>query len=120
MPDWLGQQLIKSDGTAQVIINHNLNGIYWIVEQVSGQTSKVSSAATIWITLNGNVVAPSAALTPLGMAGQAATAAGLPYVYLTSSDSLLINVQGGLSGDQLTVRAQYMEVLDTDPLVRGR
>lgn len=120
MPDFLGQAVVAADGTAVVTVNHNKNGIIWIMEQVSAQTGQVSSAATVFILLNGNVVAPSAALTPLGKLGQAATAAGIPFVYLNASDSITVNVQGAKVGDQLTVRAQYQEVLATDPLVRGR
>jgi hypothetical protein len=120
MSDWLGQSVVGANGTAVVIMNHNKNGLFWVVEQVSTQTSKVASSTTTWILLNGSVVAPSAALTPLGSQGQAATAAGLPYVYLAASDSLYINVQGAAVGDTLTVRAQYIEVPATDPMVRYR
>ena len=120
MPDFLGQAKVAADGTASISINHNKNGIVWIVEQISTQTGKLSSACTSFILLNDNVVAPSAALTPLGTLGQATTAAGLPYVYLNASDTITVNVQGAVVGDQMTVRAQFQEVLATDPLVRGR
>lgn len=120
MPDFLGQAIVAADGTAHVDVTHQKNGIMWIVEQVTSQTGRVSSAATTWITMNGTVVAPSAALTPIGNGGQAATAGGLPYVYLSASDTLSVNVQGASAGDTLTIRAQYQEVLTTDPLVRGR
>jgi hypothetical protein len=120
MPDFLGQSRVAADGTAEVIIHHNKNGLMWIVEQVSAQTSQVASSTTAFILLNGNVVAPSASLTPLGNRGQATTAGGTPYVYLSASDSLSIQVQGAVAGDQLTIRAQYRELLDTDPELRGR
>jgi hypothetical protein len=120
MPDWLGQAKVDANGNASITMNHNKSGIFWIVEQVSTQTGKVSSACTSWITLNGSLVAPSAALTPIGSSGQGTTAAGLPYVYLSASDQLNINVQGAIAGDQMTIRSQYQEVLATDPLVRGR
>jgi len=121
MPDFLGQTRISAAGTASIDISHQKNGIVWIIEQVTSQTGRISSACTTWITINGgSVVAPSAALTPIGTGGQAATAAGLPYVYLNASDILTVNVQGALAADTLTIRAQYMEVLSTDPLVRGR
>lgn len=126
MPDFLGQSTVAADGTANVKMQHNLNGIFWIVEQISTTTAKVSSACTTWITQNGNLVAPSAALTPigtpgsLGSLGQGTTAAGLPYLYLRASDSIVVYVQGATVGDTMSIRAQYMEVQDTDPLVRGR
>lgn len=120
MPDFLGQAIVSTNGTASVDVTHQKNGIMWIIEQVTAQTGQVSSAATAWITMNGTVVAPSAALTPIGNGGQAATAGGLPYTYLSASDTLTVNVQGAVARDTLTIRAQYQEVLSTDPLVRGR
>lgn len=119
MPDWLGQSTVISAGTAEVDLNHNLAGIMWEIESVSVRTGQVSSACTASIYKNGNLVTPSAALTPLP-AGQGTAAGGLPYEYLTSSDVLQIRVQGAVSGDYMTVRAQYREFLSTDPAMQGR
>jgi hypothetical protein len=120
MAEFLGQDAVGADGTAIVYVTHNLNGITWVVEQVSARTNRVSSSATVFILLNGNVVAPSAALTPLGTLGQATTAGGLPYVYLSATDQMTVHVQGATPGDQLTIRAQYRELLDSDAELRGR
>lgn len=119
MPDWLGQATVSSGGTAQVIMEHNLAGIMWEVEEISVRTGRVASATTASIFKNGNLVAPSAALTPLPV-GQGTAAGGLPYEYLTSSDELEIMVQGATAGDVVTVRAQYREFQMNDPAVSGR
>lgn len=119
MPDWLGQSTVASNGTSTVNMKHNLNGIVWEVEEVSVRTGQVASATTASIFKNGNLVAPSAALTPLPT-GQGTAAGGLPYEYLTASDELEIQVQGAVSGDTVTVRAQYREFQSNDPAVVGR
>lgn len=119
MPDWLGQATVASNGTASVDMKHNISAVMWEVQQVSTSTGQISSACTSFIKKNGNLVAPSAALTPLDV-GQGSTAAGLPYVYLTASDTLTMKVQGALAGDTLVVRAQYREFLLGDPEVEGR
>lgn len=119
MPDFLGQSRIAANGTASVLVDHNLAGIIWEVEQITAQIGVVSSAATAFVKKNGVTVAPSAALTPIDT-GMAATAGGLPYVYLNASDILSVQVQGATAGDTLTVRAQYREWHDTDSGMIGR
>lgn len=119
MPDWLGQATVAVAGTATVTLRHNLSGIVWEVQQITTQTSTVAPGATTFIKKNGIVVAPSASLTPVDV-GQAATAAGLPYLYINAADSITIQVQGATPADTMTVRAQYREYHDTDPDMIGR
>jgi len=119
MPDWLGQANIAATGTATVTLRHNTSGIVWEIQQITTQTNTVAPATTTFIKKNGIVVAPSASLTPVDV-GQAATAGGLPYLYINGADVITIQVQGGASGDTMTVRAQYREFHDTDPDMIGR
>lgn len=117
--DFLIQGMCDANGNGSVRITHDISSLMWEVEQVSVVTGKVSSACTSFIKINGNLVAPSAALTPLDV-GQGATAGGLPYVYLHASDHLDVFVQGAQAGDSITARAQYREFQLTDSEVQGR
>lgn len=119
MPDHLGQTTVALDGTATVTISHQKTGIIWEVEQVAVVTAQVSSSTTASIFLNGNLVAPSAALTPLPT-GQGTAAGGVPYLYLRATDQATIRIQAAIPGDVVQFRAQYREYLDTDPEMEGR
>lgn len=119
MPDWLGQATVSAAGTATVTIQHQLANVIWEVEQITAQTGTVAAATTAFIKKNGVVVAPSASLTPVDV-GQAATAGGLPYIYIRNADAVTVQVQGASTGDTLTVRAQYREFQDTDSNIVGR
>lgn len=117
--DFLAQGTCDANGKGTVRVTHDVSSLIWEVEQVSVVTGQVSSSCTAFVKVNGNLVAPSAALTPLDV-GQGATAGGLPYVYLHASDHLDVFVQGAKAGDTLTLRAQYREFQLTDPEVQGR
>jgi hypothetical protein len=124
MPDWLGQAKVAVSGIATVIIPNNNTSVVWEIQQVGVTVGPASTGGNVAIFKNNNLVAPTAALAPLvnqfGAIALGQTAAGLPYVYIYSSDTLQIVVSAATAGDSMTVRAQYRELSLVDPDVRGR
>lgn len=124
MPDWLGQARATSNGRAIVLITQQNPAVIWEVQQIGCSVGPVSVSGNIVIYKNGNLVAPTSALVPQvnisGTASIGQTAAGLPYVYVNASDTLQIIASSIISGDTLTIRAQYRELSSSDEEMRGR
>lgn len=101
----------------------NNPAVVWIVEQVSVSVGPASTAGNVTIYLNGNMVTPTSALTPIvtivGTNAIGQTAAGDPYLYLHATDELTVIGTALTNGDLMTVRAQYREVSSSDPIVGG-
>jgi hypothetical protein len=124
MPDWLGQAKVAATGLATVLLSQNNPAVVWEVQQVGASVGPKSLSANVAIFKNGNLVAPTSALVPQvnanGDASIGQAASGLPYVYVSASDTLQIVVNGGTAGDTLTVRAQYREFNSNDSNMIGR
>lgn len=110
-------------GVATSLTKTNNPAVVWIVEQVSVAVGPASTAGNVTIYLNGNMVTPTSALTPIitstGANAIGATAAGLPYLYLHATDELSVKATSVTNGDLMTVRFQYREVMSTDAAVQG-
>lgn len=124
MPDWLSSSVrVNSSGMATVLLKQNNPSVCWEVQQITINVGPASTAGNVGVFKNGNMVAPTSALTPVvtssGVASIGQTAAGLPYIYVQAADELEVVVSSATANDQVSVRAQYREIPLTDPLVRG-
>lgn len=124
MPDWLGQSTVDANGIGTVLIEQNNPAVVWEIEQVGISVGPQSQTGNVVIWKNNNLVAPTGSLVQqidqYNNQTIGNTAAGLPYAYLNASDTLQIVVNSVVTGDQVTVRAQYREFDSSDPNVRGR
>lgn len=120
--EWLDSQTVALT-TATSRLKTNNPAVVWIVEQISVTVGPVSTSGNVSIFLNGNMVTPTSALTPVitsvGSNAIGQTAAGVPYLYLHATDELKVQGTSVTNGDLMTVRIQYREVSSTDPLVQG-
>lgn len=120
--EWLDSQKVANT-QAKSLLKTNNPAVIWIAEQISATVGSASTAGNVSIFLNGNMVTPTSALTPIitatGANAIGSTAAGLPYVYLHATDELSIMATSVVNGDLMTVRIQYREVSATDPSVQG-
>lgn len=116
-------QASVASGKAIILTKTNNPAVVWIVEQISVTVGKNSTSGNVTIYLNGNMVTPTSALTPIITAvGQNAigqTAAGLPYLYLHATDELEIIGTSLTNGDLMTLRFQYREVDSSAAEVQG-
>lgn len=124
MPDWLSSSVtVSGSGTATVLLKQNNPSVCWEVQQVTVNVGPYSTTGNVGVFKNGNMVAPTSALTPVvtanGVSSIGQTAGGLPYVYIQAADELEIVISSATANDKVTVRAQYREIPLTDPLVRG-
>lgn len=112
-----------SSGTATSLTKTNNPAVVWIVEQISVAVGPTSTGGNVTVYLNGNMVTPTSALTPIitavGTAAIGQTAAGLPYLYLHATDELMVKGTSLTNGDLMTVRFQYREVDSNDSQVQG-
>lgn len=115
--------VIVASTTATVRVKTNNPAVVWIVEQISVAVGPTSTTGNVTIFLNGNMVTPTSALTPIitatGAAAIGQTAAGLPYLYLHATDELTVVGTSLTNGDLMISRMQYREVASTDPAVQG-
>lgn len=115
------QKVAATMATTRVKTNNP--AVVWIVEQISVAVGPSSNAGNVSIYLNGNMVTPTSALTPIvtstGANAIGQTAAGLPYLYLHATDELSVTATSVINGDAMTVRMQFREVSSTDPSVQG-
>lgn len=116
MKSYLAQAQNDGTGNAVVRISHNLSGIIWEVQQITGYIPSNELTSQIGIYINGSPVAPAAALTtitgPLGSSVNCQTFGGQPYLYLFASDEIEVICSGLTNANStLSVRAQYKEML---------
>ena len=120
--DWLDSQTVASTKATSRLKTNN-PAVVWIVEQISVVVGPTSTSGNVTVFLNGNMVTPTSALTPIvtstGATAIGQTAAGLPYLYLHATDELSVVATSVTNGDTLVVRAQYREVSSVDRMVEG-
>jgi len=120
--EWLDSETVAST-TATSRKKTNNPAVVWVVEQIAVSVGPASTSGNVTIYLNGNLVTPTSALTPIitstgaNAIGQAA--AGLPYLYLKATDELTVVGTSLTNGDIMTVRAQYREISSIDPSLVG-
>lgn len=109
--------------TATILTKTNNPAVVWIVEQISIAVGPASGAGNVTIYLNGNMVTPTSALTPIvtstGANAIGQTAAGLPYLYLHATDELMVKGTSLTNGDTMNMRFQYREVDAGSAQVQG-
>ena len=121
MPDYLLEKAIPpGQTTVSVPINQSNSSYCWEVEQITVTYGNQTDNPQVTITKNGVPYAPTAILVPGPNGNQSQTFAGLPYLYVKSSDDAEIVITSGTAGATVTVFAQYREYLATDPAVYGR
>src|SRR5438874_487543 len=120
--EWLNSQKVAST-QAKTLLKTNNPAVVWIVEQISVTVGPSSTAGNVSVFLNGNMVTPTSALTPIVTATGAnaigQTAAGLPYLYLHATDELSVLATSVTNNDLMTVRMQYREVDSNSSQVQG-
>lgn len=116
------QRVASTSATTRLKTNNP--AVVWIIEQISVAVGPTSTSGNVTIFLNGNMVTPTSALTPIitstGAAAIGQTAAGLPYLYLHATDELTVVGTSLTNNDLMTTRMQYREVSSTDNIVFGR
>lgn len=120
--EFLDSQKVASN-MATTRLKTNNPAVVWVVEQISVAVGPSSQSGYVTVFLNGNLVTPTAALTPIVTAtGQNAigqTAGGLPYLYLHATDELTVVGTSLTNNDQMNTRMQYREVSSMDNEVFG-
>lgn len=109
---------VPASGVATVVINHNLSGIVWEVQQVTVSCGPASTSGNVGIFINNDPLAPAAVLAPIvdanGRRSIAQTFAGHPYIYIYASDQLQVVGSGLTTGDNYLVTWVYREILEAD------
>lgn len=120
--EWLDSEKVASN-MATSILKTNNPAVVWIIEQISVTVGPASTTGNVTIFLNGNMVTPTSALTPIvtvtGANAIGQTAAGLPYLYLHATDELKVVATSVTNNDLMTVRMQYREVDSGSAQVQG-
>jgi flagellar basal body-associated protein FliL len=111
--EWLDSQVVASNKATSLLKTNN-PAVVWIAQQVSVTVGAASTAGNVTIFLNGNMVTPTSALTPIvtstGENAIGQTAAGDPYIYLHATDELSVVATSVTNGDRMTIRIQYRQV----------
>lgn len=120
--EFLDSQTVASTKATSRLKTNN-TAVVWIVEQISVAVGPASTTGNVTVYLNGNMVTPTSALTPIvtvvGANAIGQTAAGDPPMYLHGTDELTITATSVTNGDLMTVRMQYREVASNSSVVSG-
>lgn len=119
-PPYFNQGVCDVNGNVTIPIVHNNNVLVWEVEQIAVQyrgTTNANPRATV--VQNGALFSGTGQLLR-NQQGYGVTFAGIPYMYMESDDTVQVQLTGGVSGTEVDLLVQYVELDYGHDSLQGR